>query len=119
MNHNYSGEVLRYDQTFVQKPVVIGPNVRIGMNVCIVPRTRIGEGAIVGMGTTVSGEIPPLAIVAGQKWEVVRHRNREHYERLKRLKRFGGGQRFPSDMTEFPSFPVNRSMPETLEYYSK
>ncbi|HEX9091912.1 MAG TPA: acyltransferase, partial [Anaerolineales bacterium] len=35
MNHNYTGELLPYDSTSVWKPVKIGRNVWIGMNVSI------------------------------------------------------------------------------------
>ena len=35
INHHYDGQRLPYDDTFVEKPVNIGRNVWIGMNVCI------------------------------------------------------------------------------------
>jgi len=42
INHQYEGERLPYDEAQIPRPVVIGKNVWIGMNVCIVPGTRIG-----------------------------------------------------------------------------
>ena len=64
-NHNIAGNQIPYDQTYIEKKVIIGHSVWIGMNVCIVPGTIIGDGAIIGMGTTVSGEVPEGAIIVG------------------------------------------------------
>jgi acetyltransferase-like isoleucine patch superfamily enzyme len=58
--------------------------------VCIVPGTVVGEGAIIGMGTVLSGEIPPMSIVVGSRWRVVGTRDAAHYEDCVKRQAFGG-----------------------------
>lgn len=57
--------------------VVIGSDVWIARRATIVSGTRIGHGAVVGAGAVVSGEIPPFAIVSGNRAEVIRYRFEE------------------------------------------
>ncbi len=45
--------------------IVIGSDVFIGANVVLLPRTRIGDNAIVGAGAVVSGEVPAGTVYAG------------------------------------------------------
>lgn len=40
VNHDFHGEVLPYDNSMLKRPVSIGKNVWIGMNVCITPGHR-------------------------------------------------------------------------------
>lgn len=54
--------------------VVIGNDVWIGTNVTILPRIRIGDGAIIGAGTVVTHDVPPYAIIAGVPGKVLRYR---------------------------------------------
>jgi virginiamycin A acetyltransferase len=56
------------------RDTVIGHDVWIGQGAMILPGARIGTGAIIGAGSVVSGEVPPYAIVAGNRAEVVRMR---------------------------------------------
>lgn len=58
------------------------------MNVCIVPGTTIGDGVIVGMGTTVHGEVPPYSIIGSSGYKVIGSRDMKRYERLNRKKAF-------------------------------
>lgn len=97
-NHNYKGERLPYDETFMNKPVEIGRNVWIGMNVCIAPGTIIGDGAIVGMGTVVSGIVPPLAIIGAAKWNLLKYRDKDHYAGLDEKGRYGGIGGYPIEV---------------------
>ena len=60
------------------------------MNVTIVPGVKIGEGAIIGMGTTVSRDIPPLAIIGNIPARIIKERNHEHYLILEDAKAYGG-----------------------------
>lgn len=63
--------------------VDIGNDVWIGINVCILPGTTIGDGCIIGAGSVVSGVIPPYSIVTGNPAIVKRKRFSEsHIERL-------------------------------------
>lgn len=87
-NHNYEGEAIPYDNTYVHKSVTIGDCVWIGAYVTLLPGTTIGEGAIIQAGSVVHGEIPPMAIAGGNPAKVFAWRDKEHYLRLKEAGRF-------------------------------
>jgi acetyltransferase-like isoleucine patch superfamily enzyme len=87
-NHNYEGDQLPYDWTFVAKDVEIGQCAWIGARVILLPGTKIGEGAIIQAGSVVHGEIPPCAIAGGNPAKVFSSRNVEKYEILKRAGKF-------------------------------
>lgn len=53
-------------------PVVIGDNVWLGCNVCIMPGVHIGEGAVVGANSVVTKDVPPFSVVVGAPAKVVR-----------------------------------------------
>lgn len=89
-NHDTEGVRLPFDEGLVRKSVTIGRNVWVGMNACIVPGTTIGDGAIVGMGTVVSGTIEPGAVVVGAGCRVVGHRDPQHYEALDEAGSYAG-----------------------------
>ena len=55
-------------------PVVIEDDVWIGANATVLPGVRIGEGAVVGAGAVVTGDVPPGAVVMGIPARVVRER---------------------------------------------
>lgn len=81
-NHNYKGDTLPYDKTYIYKKVTIGSNVWIGMNVMIAQGVVIGDGAIIAMGTIVTKNVPPLAIVGSHGSRVIKYRDKSHYEKL-------------------------------------
>lgn len=85
-SHNYNGDELPYDSTYTIKNVVIDDNVWIGSRVLIIGEVHIGEGAIIGAGSIVTKDVPPLAIYAGGK--IIKYRDKEKYNRLKTLKKF-------------------------------
>jgi acetyltransferase-like isoleucine patch superfamily enzyme len=87
-NHNYDGDQLPYDWTFVAKDVEIGQCAWIGARVTLLPGTKIGEGAIIQAGSVVHGEIPACAIAGGNPAKVFASRNIEKYEQLKREGKF-------------------------------
>lgn len=89
-NHNYEGIALPYDNTFRDRPVVVGKNSWIGMNVTILPGAQIGEGAIIGAGAVVYGKIPAGTIVGAAAPQQIRMRDMEHYNRLEEGKQYGG-----------------------------
>lgn len=89
-NHNYKGDLLPYDSTYIFKPVLIEDNVWIGMNVSILPGITIGEGAIIGMGAVVTKDVPKLAIVGGNPAKVLKFRDEAHYLRLINEKSYSG-----------------------------
>ncbi|MCQ2200473.1 MAG: acyltransferase [Bacteroidales bacterium] len=83
-NHNYDGgSAIPYDDTYVQKHIVIEDNVWFGNRVTVVGNIVIGEGAIIAAGSVVCNDIPRCAIVGGNPAKVIKYRNIEHYENLK------------------------------------
>jgi len=89
-NHNYQGELLPYDDTYILKKVIIEKNVWIGMNVTILPGSHIEEGAIIGAGAIVSGKIPKNAIYGASLGQVIKYRDEQHYDNLEYHKHYGG-----------------------------
>lgn len=86
--HNYEGEEIPYDSTYLNKDVNIGQCVWLGNNVIILGGVTIGEGAIVQAGSVVCKDIPAYAIAGGHPAVPFKYRDIEHYENLKRLRRF-------------------------------
>jgi acetyltransferase-like isoleucine patch superfamily enzyme len=60
----------------LRREIVIGQNVWIGAQVAIVGSVQIGEGAIIGAGTVVSGDVPPYTLCAGNPMRKIREINR-------------------------------------------
>lgn len=54
---------LRIDSVDEGKPIIIGDDVWIGINVVVLPGTRIGNGSVIGANAVVSGDISPCSIV--------------------------------------------------------
>lgn len=82
VDHQIHGNKLPYDEERIFRPVTIERNIWAGFGVTVTPGTTIGEGAVIGAGTVVSGQVPPMAIIAGQKWRQIAERDHQHYERL-------------------------------------
>lgn len=86
--HNYEGNAIPYDNTFIDKDVYIGDNVWLGNNVIILGGVTIGEGVIIQAGSVVCKDIPPYAIAGGHPAIQFKQRNIEHYEKLKKEGKF-------------------------------
>lgn len=56
-----------------QGDIVIGNDVWIGHGVTIL-RSKIGDGAVIGAGAVVRGDIPPYSVVIGNPAQVIRYR---------------------------------------------
>lgn len=54
--------------------ILIGNDVWIGSHVFLLPGVRIGNGAVVGAGSVVDRDVPPYAIVTGNRMEIVKYR---------------------------------------------
>jgi maltose O-acetyltransferase len=65
--HDHIDEDFKYS-----KPVVIGNNVWIGMNVCILPGVTIGDNSIIGAGSVVTKDVPSNEIWVGNPAKLVR-----------------------------------------------
>lgn len=57
-------------------PVIIGNNVWIGSNACIMPHVKIGNDVIVGANSVVTKEVPDNCMVAGCPAKVIKEINR-------------------------------------------
>lgn len=86
--HNYKGNAIPYDETYLSRPVIIGDNVWLGHGVLILPGVTIGEGAIVQAGAVVVKSIPDLAIAGGNPATVFKSRDAEHYFLMKQQAKF-------------------------------
>jgi acetyltransferase-like isoleucine patch superfamily enzyme len=53
-------------------PIHIGKHAFIGANCTILKGVSIGDGAVIGAGSVVTGEIPPATLAAGQPARVLR-----------------------------------------------
>ena len=53
---------------------IIGNDVWIGENVTIKGGVKIGDGAIIGMNSLVTKDVPPYAIVGGNPAKIIRYR---------------------------------------------
>lgn len=85
IDHQYTDrESLPYDFVRLVKPVFIEDHVWIGARAIIVPGVRIGEGAIVAMGSVVMQDVPPLAIVTGNPAKVLMYRSQIDFEAAKK-----------------------------------
>ena len=86
--HNYKGDAIPYDNTYIHKDVKIEDNVWLGDRVIVLGGVTIGEGAIIQAGSVVVKDIPPLAIAGGHPAVPFKCRDKEHYDRLKELGQF-------------------------------
>jgi maltose O-acetyltransferase len=94
LEHHHAGaESIPFGELRLVKPVYIEDYVWGGANVSILPGVRVGEGAILGLGSVVSRDVPAMAIVMGNPAQIVGHRNRESFERLKEQ----GASRSPAE----------------------
>ncbi|MBQ6972309.1 MAG: CatB-related O-acetyltransferase [Synergistaceae bacterium] len=53
---------------------VVGNDVWIGQNVTVLPGVHVGDGAIIGLNSTVTRDIPPYVVAAGNPARVIRER---------------------------------------------
>ena len=87
--HNYdTDDAIPYGNQYIHKDVTIGDNVWLGNNVIILGGVEIGEGAIIQAGSVVCKNIPAYAIAGGHPAVPFKTRDIEHYEKLKKEKKF-------------------------------
>jgi len=82
MSHNYNGECVPYDSSYQIFNVEIEDNVWLGMDVTIIGNVRIGEGAIIQVGSVVVSDIPKFAIAGGHPARVFKMRDQDKYAAL-------------------------------------
>jgi len=54
------------------RPVHIGSDCWLGANVVVCPGVTIGEGCVIGAGSVVTRDIPPMSFAAGNPCRVIR-----------------------------------------------
>ncbi|MEJ6391589.1 acyltransferase [Gymnodinialimonas ulvae] len=64
------------EQAMDEADVIIGRDVWLATRVIVLPGARIGDGAIIGAGAIVTGEIPDYAIAVGIPAKVVGQRQK-------------------------------------------
>jgi acetyltransferase-like isoleucine patch superfamily enzyme len=89
-NHDVNSGALPYDDKFIFKKVEIGRYVWIGMNVNILPGVKIGDGAVIGMGTTVAKDVGRGEVVVGSPYRAIGARNISCESKNLELRRFWG-----------------------------
>lgn len=83
--HNFDeGNAIPYDDTNIDKDIIIEDNVWLGNSVILLGGITIGEGAIIQAGSTVVSDIPACAIAGGHPAKVFKYRDKEHYYNLKK-----------------------------------
>jgi maltose O-acetyltransferase len=68
------GEPIRLQGDLPVKSVKVGNDVWIGTRVIVMPGVTLGNGSVIGAGSVVTRDIPPLAIAAGNPARVLRKR---------------------------------------------
>jgi acetyltransferase-like isoleucine patch superfamily enzyme len=54
------------------QPVIIEDDVWIGTRAVILPGVRIGYGSVIGAGSIVTEDVPPLTVVAGAPAKLIK-----------------------------------------------
>lgn len=90
-NHDFkSSDMIPYSQDYLAEKITIGKAVWIGQNVNILPGVTIGDGAIIGMGSTVSKDVKPYEIVVGMGQRVLGYRDEINFEKGLDAEKFYG-----------------------------
>ena len=63
------------DQGFTHSPIFVGADVWIAANCMITRGSRIGDGAVIGANSVVSGDIPAGAVASGNPARVLKSRS--------------------------------------------
>jgi len=88
-NHNYDNWTeIPYDNTYIYKDIEVWDNVWMWNNVIVIPWIKISEWAIIWVWSVVTKDVPYCAIVGWNPAKIIKHRDKEHYEKLKKDKKF-------------------------------
>ncbi len=69
---NSEHDVRQHNMLPPSKPVVIEDHVWIGSRVIVLPGVHIGHHAVIGAGSVVTKDIPPLCVAAGNPARIIR-----------------------------------------------
>jgi len=74
-NHSFQDpEIPIIDQGYEPGKIVIEDNCWIGSHVVILKTVTIGKGSVIGAGSIVTKDIPPMSVAAGNPARVIRSR---------------------------------------------
>ena len=59
------------------KRPIIGNNVKIGCNVCVIGGVHIGNNVVIGAGSVVVKDVPDNAVVAGNPAKIIKYNSVE------------------------------------------
>ncbi|MDT0266703.1 sugar O-acetyltransferase [Streptomyces sp. DSM 44915] len=62
----------RVDFARFSEPITIEDRVWIGSNVVVLPGVRVGYGSVIGAGSVVTRDVPPMTVAAGVPCRVLR-----------------------------------------------
>lgn len=74
LTHDYNSSSMRFS-IIIKKKIIIENDVWIGADSMIMPGISIGHGAVIGAGTVVTKDIPPMAIVVGNPGRIIKWRD--------------------------------------------
>lgn len=57
------------------EPVIIGNDVWIGFNTIILKGVTIGDGAVIGAGSTITKDVEPFAVITGSEARIIKYSN--------------------------------------------
>ncbi len=72
-SHHIDNPDLRWIEKGPSEPIVIGPDVWIGMRTLVLKGVSIGQGTVVGAGSVVTRSLPPNVLAAGVPAKVIRN----------------------------------------------
>ena len=71
--HNYEDKnVLIRNQGHKENDIIIGNDVWIGGNVCVMPGVTIGDNTIIGAGSVVTKDIPSNVVAVGNPCKIIK-----------------------------------------------
>jgi maltose O-acetyltransferase len=59
------------------RPIVVEDDVWFGAAVIVLPGVRVGHGSVIGAGSIITKDVPPLACVAGAPARVLKYRGEQ------------------------------------------
>lgn len=70
-----------------ERKTIIGNDVWIGVNACILKGICVGDGAVIASGAVITRDVPPYAVVGGVPGEIIKYRfEKEIIEELLNVK---------------------------------
>lgn len=94
------GGALPHDEKYQIKQIIIKENAWIGMHVILLPGVTVGEGAIIGPGSVISKDVPPMSIAGNPPLHLAGKRVEKKYSQLLMQNKFRDKTGLPFRNTE-------------------